>query len=307
MELGVRMEGVTLSVSDVERSVLFYRDRLGFNLEWDAAPQFAMLRIGGGNGGTVGLLEWNEAKKDGSLEMTSLQSRAIHVELSTDDLDGLYQQLISRGVKIDIPPHDEPWERSMTLFDPDGYSVEFSQGRRGKQSKDRVERHPEEVNVDRAKSSSFQLVDLPKRVGPRPRTTAVAPHSQLDQQPDTPLSPALIETLSKLPDVTAGKSLRAPPGTLGLQLTASHARDCEEAFLIDREFAHVHADDHAMHMILPEPLRSEAIAAGWAEQHPWAGRPTTSPDTVMVYAPRNEVELATVIALARASWRNAHR
>ena len=30
------------------------------------------------------------------------------------------------------PPHDEPWERAMTAFDPDGYAVEFSQGKRGK-------------------------------------------------------------------------------------------------------------------------------------------------------------------------------
>jgi len=29
------------------------------------------------------------------------------------------------------PPHDEPWERSMAAFDPDGYTVEFAQGRRG--------------------------------------------------------------------------------------------------------------------------------------------------------------------------------
>ncbi len=28
--------------------------------------------------------------------------------------------------------HDEPWERSMTAFDPDGYSVEMAQGYRGK-------------------------------------------------------------------------------------------------------------------------------------------------------------------------------
>jgi hypothetical protein len=29
------------------------------------------------------------------------------------------------------PPHDEPWERVMTAFDPDGYAVEIAQGRRG--------------------------------------------------------------------------------------------------------------------------------------------------------------------------------
>jgi hypothetical protein len=55
-----------------------------------------------------------------------------HVELSTDDLNDLYADFLARGVVIDVPPHDEPWERAMTAFDPDGYSVEMAQGRRGK-------------------------------------------------------------------------------------------------------------------------------------------------------------------------------
>jgi hypothetical protein len=60
------------------------------------------------------------------------QARAVHVELSTDNLDDLYDELRTRGIRIDVPPHDEPWERAMTILDPDGYSVEFAQGRRGK-------------------------------------------------------------------------------------------------------------------------------------------------------------------------------
>ena len=47
------------------------------------------------------------------------------------DLDGLYEELKSTGVVCHQPPHDEPWERSTTAFDPDGYAVEFAQGKRG--------------------------------------------------------------------------------------------------------------------------------------------------------------------------------
>jgi len=121
------------------------------------------------------------------------------------------------------------------------------------------------------------------------------------------LSGELIERLAALPDVIVGGSLRAPPGTVGLHLPAEQARHDERAFLIGHEFAHVHSDDGALHLILPEPLRTRAVEAGWAEAHPWAGRPTTSPDTVMVYAPRNKAEVETVASLAEASWRNAHR
>ncbi|MGA2707867.1 MAG: VOC family protein [Steroidobacteraceae bacterium] len=133
MGVKVRMEGLTLTVADVKRSIDYYTNQLGFLLEWDAAPQFALLRIGGPDGGTLGLLHWGVARKEGALEMNAMQARAIHVELSTDDLDALYAELLAKGVRIDVPPHDEPWERSMTAFDPDGYSVEFAQGRRGRQ------------------------------------------------------------------------------------------------------------------------------------------------------------------------------
>jgi Glyoxalase/Bleomycin resistance protein/Dioxygenase superfamily len=90
-----------------------------------------MLRCGGRQGGTIGLLSQAQAEKDGAVATTPEQKRAIHVEFSCDDLDTLHTSLLARGVVFHQPPHDEPWERSMTAFDPDGYAVEFAQGRRG--------------------------------------------------------------------------------------------------------------------------------------------------------------------------------
>ena len=127
----MRFEGMTLTVDSVERSIAFYGDTLGLEIELNAAPAFAMIRIGGEHGGTIGLLSMTEAAKEGVVPMTALQKRAIHVEFSTDDLDGLYEDLRAKGVVFHAPPHDEPWERSMTALDPDGYSVEVAQGRRG--------------------------------------------------------------------------------------------------------------------------------------------------------------------------------
>jgi catechol 2,3-dioxygenase-like lactoylglutathione lyase family enzyme len=124
-------EGLTLTVKSVSTSVDYYTQKLGFMCEWNAAPHFAMLRLNGARG-SIGLLAWSEAKKEGAIKTTARQKRAIHVELSVDNLDTLYKQLIAKGVKFHTPPHDEPWERSATAFDPDGYSIEFAQGRRGK-------------------------------------------------------------------------------------------------------------------------------------------------------------------------------
>lgn len=125
----VRLEGLTLSVQDIGRSIEFYT-RLGFTVAVDNRPDFAMVRIGGPYGGTVGLLSAEHAEA-ATERTTHAQRAAIHVELSTDDVDALYERLKERGVRFHAPPHDEPWERSMAAYDPDGYTVEFAQGRRG--------------------------------------------------------------------------------------------------------------------------------------------------------------------------------
>ena len=127
----MRFEGLTLTVESVERSMEFYGGKLGLKVEWNAAPAFAMIRAGGGAGGTIGLLSLAEARKEGVAAMSDAQKKGIHVEFSTDNLDGLYEELKAKGVAFYQPPHDEPWERSMTALDPDGYAVEFAQGRRG--------------------------------------------------------------------------------------------------------------------------------------------------------------------------------
>jgi catechol 2,3-dioxygenase-like lactoylglutathione lyase family enzyme len=132
----MRFEGLTLTVADVQRSIDFYSGKLGLKVAWSSVPAFAMLRLGAG---TIGLLAMTVARKEGVEESSPAQKSAIHVEFTTDDLDGLYEDLKSKGVVFHQPPHDEPWERSMTAFDPDGYAVEFAQGKRGQnQTKDSV-------------------------------------------------------------------------------------------------------------------------------------------------------------------------
>jgi len=116
----IRFEGLSLPVSDVARSVAFYQ-QFGFQVE-QYGPQFALLRLGEG---TLGLL------KSEVLEQTRTLRERIHIELSTDHLDELYEELQGRRVIFLEPPHDEPWERAMATPDPDGYHLEIAQGRRG--------------------------------------------------------------------------------------------------------------------------------------------------------------------------------
>jgi catechol 2,3-dioxygenase-like lactoylglutathione lyase family enzyme len=127
----LRLEGLTLTVADVDRSVEFYEKTLGLEVVHNASPAFAMIKVSGEVGGTIGLLSIAEALREGAEQMTALQARGVHVEFTTDDIDAVYEELLGLGMTFEQPPHDEPWERVMTGFDPDGYSVEIAQGRRG--------------------------------------------------------------------------------------------------------------------------------------------------------------------------------
>jgi catechol 2,3-dioxygenase-like lactoylglutathione lyase family enzyme len=127
----MHFEGLTLTVESVDRAIEFYTEKLGLRLEYDASPDFALIRTGGEGSGTIGLLALHVSLKEGVETSSETQKRAIHMEFSTDNLDLLYEELRAKGVQFHQPPHDEPWERSMTAFDPDGYAVEFAQGRRG--------------------------------------------------------------------------------------------------------------------------------------------------------------------------------
>jgi catechol 2,3-dioxygenase-like lactoylglutathione lyase family enzyme len=108
----------------------FYGKTLGFKIIADAAPDFALVRVGGAGGGTIGLLALRHAVGRGAKRVTPAMRAGAHVELSTSDLDGLYEKLVARGVQFEGPPEDRGWERSAYARDPDGYTLEFAQGER---------------------------------------------------------------------------------------------------------------------------------------------------------------------------------
>jgi hypothetical protein len=144
---------------------------------------------------------------------------------------------------------------------------------------------------------------LPSRRGERPRTTQSNPHTQLDQQPDDPrLREDLVRRLFSLAGVEERPSAISVPGARALWLADSVAEGPPEAFLVGREFAHLHPPpDESLHAMLPSALAEEAIAAGWAELHPVARLGLIPKTAVMVYAPRDDEELEVVERLIRES------
>ena len=145
---------------------------------------------------------------------------------------------------------------------------------------------------------------LPIRAGGRPQTTPTNPHTQLDQQPgDSRWTDELARRVFALPGVAEEPSRISVPGARALVLSADEANGPPEAFLIGREFAHLHpAPDHSLHAMLPPATASDAVAAGWAEPHPVALRGLIPPTAVMLYAPRDDDEVDVIEGLVRASY-----
>jgi Family of unknown function (DUF5519) len=147
------------------------------------------------------------------------------------------------------------------------------------------------------------MLPLPTRAGERPRTTPTNPHTQLDQQPsDLRWVDELARRVFALPGVVEEPSGISVPGARALVLKAGEPTGPAEAFLIGREFAHLHpAPDHSLHAMLPLETADEAVEAGWAEPHPVALRGLIPRNAVMLYAPREESELDVIEGLVRAS------
>jgi hypothetical protein len=148
---------------------------------------------------------------------------------------------------------------------------------------------------------------LPVRAGARPHTTPTNPHTQLDQQPADPtLRQELARRVFALPDLEERPTMISVPGARALRLRDAVPAGPPEAFMIEREFAHLHpGPDQSLHAALPADVAQAAIEAGWAELHPVARRGLIPPNTVMLYAPRNEDELEVVFSLVLASYRFA--
>lgn len=111
------LDRLFLEVNNLEESLSFYRERLGFEIasqNFDAEPPIA----------TVGA---------GSLQITLVQQvetmlkrgRGVHFVLGVSNVDEFHQKLIANGTPA-TEPRDEGWGgRFVSLQDPDGYRLFF--------------------------------------------------------------------------------------------------------------------------------------------------------------------------------------
>ena len=141
---------------------------------------------------------------------------------------------------------------------------------------------------------------LPPGPTPRPETSQGMPHAQIGVTPDSGVDRELRRRAYALPGVLDRPTVISVPGARALWLADDIDLQRPELILRGREFAHIHPDG-SLHAILPEPRAREAIAAGWAEQHPIAVQ-LGMPGLVLLYTPHTMDELDAVFALVVDSY-----
>jgi catechol 2,3-dioxygenase-like lactoylglutathione lyase family enzyme len=114
--------GAMLVVSDLQRSVSFYRDLVGLRMV-DRASNTAVLSYGGGR---VLLRQL--------ADMSHVDRRVSHLHIQVSDVDASYQEMVARGVTFVHSPRvislgDRLNLWAATFRDPDGHDIAITQWR----------------------------------------------------------------------------------------------------------------------------------------------------------------------------------
>lgn len=122
--------GTILAVADVERSIAFYCDHLGFKLEasYDDPP-YATLEL---SGARLSLAEQGHPADDRpGVRLLAPDDRSqiqAAVVLEVTDCHHAYEQLRAAGVELLAEPYSPPWGGARCFaVDPDGYLVELEE------------------------------------------------------------------------------------------------------------------------------------------------------------------------------------
>jgi catechol 2,3-dioxygenase-like lactoylglutathione lyase family enzyme len=113
----MRLEVVPLPVSDVEASLAFYRDRVGFPLDHDVRPGNGMRVIQLTPPGSACSIVFGTGMSDPSVPPGSV--RGLH--LVVDDAEAARAELLDRGVAVS-PVSDLGGVKYAYFADPDGNS-----------------------------------------------------------------------------------------------------------------------------------------------------------------------------------------
>lgn len=108
-----------LVVGDLEKSILFYTEQLGFTLNFRHKDFYAGL----------GCLEHSIHLKAGSPSQEEMAKKRRNEDVAlifgVTDLDALYETVLSKDIEVIQPLRKMPYGREFYVSDPDGYLLAF--------------------------------------------------------------------------------------------------------------------------------------------------------------------------------------
>lgn len=116
----------SLTVNDVDKSIGFYRDGLGFTVKEemkDEAGKVLGVRFEGG-GARLGI-----SQDDFSKGRDRVKGTGVRLWLTTDqDIEALAKRAVDSGITLDNGPAPLPWGPiAFAVTDPDGYKLTITQ------------------------------------------------------------------------------------------------------------------------------------------------------------------------------------
>jgi uncharacterized glyoxalase superfamily protein PhnB len=124
--LRLRSAGPSFTVNDVEKSLVFYRDVLGFTekerMEADGTLQGVEL-VAGRVSLWLGQDDWKKGR-----ERAKGEGFRVYCD-TTQDIDTLARDIRERGGILVEEPTDRPWgSRDFAVVDPDGFKITIASG-----------------------------------------------------------------------------------------------------------------------------------------------------------------------------------
>jgi len=116
-----------LNVADVERSLAFWREGLGFEVvaTWDHEGRAAFARLRSGKAELM-LNRPTDVDRPGPGAKPSYSD--VVLNLRVDDVHALWRALTAKGLSVKPPERQFYGVDEMLMRDPDGYEIAFTSG-----------------------------------------------------------------------------------------------------------------------------------------------------------------------------------
>lgn len=117
----------SFTATDLQRSIAFYRDVLGFVVGDEWRQNGALMGVELHAGAVTFMLNQDDFAKGRDRQKGVGMRLWCH---TAQDLDRLADQIAARGGMLDQEPKDMPWgDRLFMISDPDGFKLSFVQAR----------------------------------------------------------------------------------------------------------------------------------------------------------------------------------